>query len=52
MPQVAERPKPFLFPEFCKGCGRATTPSAIGAILAGCRHFFGYPITPSTEGPS
>jgi pyruvate/2-oxoacid:ferredoxin oxidoreductase alpha subunit/NAD-dependent dihydropyrimidine dehydrogenase PreA subunit len=24
--------------------------SAIGAILAGCRHFFGYPITPSTEG--
>ncbi len=24
--------------------------SAIGAILAGCRHFYGYPITPSTEG--
>jgi pyruvate/2-oxoacid:ferredoxin oxidoreductase alpha subunit/NAD-dependent dihydropyrimidine dehydrogenase PreA subunit len=24
--------------------------SAIGALLAGCRHFFGYPITPSTEG--
>ena len=24
--------------------------SAIGAILAGCRHVFGYPITPSTEG--
>jgi hypothetical protein len=24
--------------------------SATGAILAGCRHFFGYPITPSTEG--
>ena len=24
--------------------------AAIGAILAGCRHFFGYPITPSTEG--
>ena len=24
--------------------------SAFGAILAGCRHFFGYPITPSTEG--
>ncbi len=23
---------------------------AIGALLAGCRHFFGYPITPSTEG--
>ena len=24
--------------------------AAVGAILAGCRHFFGYPITPSTEG--
>jgi pyruvate/2-oxoacid:ferredoxin oxidoreductase alpha subunit/NAD-dependent dihydropyrimidine dehydrogenase PreA subunit len=24
--------------------------SAFGALLAGCRHFFGYPITPSTEG--
>ncbi|MCC6129690.1 MAG: 4Fe-4S binding protein, partial [Acidobacteria bacterium] len=144
MPQVKERPKPFLFPEFCKGCGRCIsacpkhciamgeevnpmtglvpvvldleqcngcalcidacpepyglqpTPAevadfelqdpeklfglrhteapapvdipdewiplpaceplvikgnyaaAIGALLAGCRHFFGYPITPST----
>jgi pyruvate/2-oxoacid:ferredoxin oxidoreductase alpha subunit/NAD-dependent dihydropyrimidine dehydrogenase PreA subunit len=146
MPHVSERPKPFLFPEYCKGCGRCisvcqkhsihyaehinpktgvvpieidletcnacglcmdacpepygligrpadateweledpahlfghrptTAPepydipdervplpacgplvvkgnyaSAIGALLAGCRHFFGYPITPSTEG--
>jgi pyruvate/2-oxoacid:ferredoxin oxidoreductase alpha subunit/NAD-dependent dihydropyrimidine dehydrogenase PreA subunit len=24
--------------------------AAVGAMLAGCRHFFGYPITPSTEG--
>ena len=24
--------------------------SAVGAILAGCRHMYGYPITPSTEG--
>lgn len=24
--------------------------AAIGAILSGCRHVFGYPITPSTEG--
>jgi pyruvate/2-oxoacid:ferredoxin oxidoreductase alpha subunit/NAD-dependent dihydropyrimidine dehydrogenase PreA subunit len=24
--------------------------AAIGAMLAGCRHFYGYPITPSTEG--
>jgi len=29
---------------------KGTYASAIGAILAGCRHFFGYPITPSTEG--
>jgi len=144
MTQLSERPKPFLFPEFCKGCGRCieacpkhcislgseinpatgltpvhleldqcngcglclsacpepyglaanavgadftledpaalfgpwrkpvdavtvpdmalalgaalplvvkgTYASAIGALIAGCRHFFGYPITPSTEG--
>jgi 2-oxoglutarate ferredoxin oxidoreductase subunit alpha/2-oxoisovalerate ferredoxin oxidoreductase alpha subunit len=24
--------------------------AALGALIAGCRHFFGYPITPSTEG--
>lgn len=24
--------------------------SAIGALIAGCRHVYGYPITPSTEG--
>ncbi len=24
--------------------------AAIGALIAGCRHFYGYPITPSTEG--
>lgn len=24
--------------------------AAVGAVLAGCRHVFGYPITPSTEG--
>ena len=24
--------------------------AAIGAVFAGCRYFFGYPITPSTEG--
>ncbi len=24
--------------------------AAVGAILAGCRHVYGYPITPSTEG--
>jgi pyruvate/2-oxoacid:ferredoxin oxidoreductase alpha subunit/NAD-dependent dihydropyrimidine dehydrogenase PreA subunit len=29
---------------------KGTHAAAIGALLAGCRHFFGYPITPSTEG--
>ena len=37
---------PETHPLFLKG----THASAIGALLAGCRHFFGYPITPSTEG--
>lgn len=39
-------PLPQLEPLVIKG----TYASAIGALLAGCRHFFGYPITPSTEG--
>jgi pyruvate/2-oxoacid:ferredoxin oxidoreductase alpha subunit/NAD-dependent dihydropyrimidine dehydrogenase PreA subunit len=39
-------PLPDLEPLVLKGNHAA----AIGAILAGCRHFFGYPITPSTEG--
>jgi pyruvate/2-oxoacid:ferredoxin oxidoreductase alpha subunit len=39
-------PLPRLEPMVLKG----THASAIGALLAGCRHFFGYPITPSTEG--
>jgi pyruvate/2-oxoacid:ferredoxin oxidoreductase alpha subunit len=29
---------------------KGTSAAAIGALLAGCRHFCGYPITPSTEG--
>ncbi|MGB6334602.1 MAG: 3-methyl-2-oxobutanoate dehydrogenase subunit VorB [Thermoanaerobaculia bacterium] len=39
-------PLPVLEPLVLKG----NHASAIGALLAGCRHFFGYPITPSTEG--
>ena len=39
-------PLPELAPMILKG----TYAAAIGAILAGCRNFFGYPITPSTEG--
>ncbi len=39
-------PLPETQPLVVKG----TYASAMGALLAGCRHFFGYPITPSTEG--
>jgi pyruvate/2-oxoacid:ferredoxin oxidoreductase alpha subunit/NAD-dependent dihydropyrimidine dehydrogenase PreA subunit len=39
-------PLPKLEPMILKG----NHASAVGALLAGCRHFFGYPITPSTEG--
>jgi len=39
-------PLPETQPLVTKG----TYASSIGALLAGCRHFFGYPITPSTEG--
>ncbi len=37
---------PTINPMILKG----TYASAIGAVLAGCRHVYGYPITPSTEG--
>ncbi|MFA5141201.1 MAG: 3-methyl-2-oxobutanoate dehydrogenase subunit VorB [Elusimicrobiota bacterium] len=39
-------PLPEVEPLVTKGNYAA----AIGALLAGCRHVFGYPITPSTEG--
>jgi len=39
-------PLPAVQPLVLKG----NYASAIGALLAGCRHVFGYPITPSTEG--
>ena len=39
-------PLPALEPLVLKG----THAAAAGALLAGCRHFYGYPITPSTEG--
>jgi pyruvate/2-oxoacid:ferredoxin oxidoreductase alpha subunit/NAD-dependent dihydropyrimidine dehydrogenase PreA subunit len=39
-------PLPQVEPLILKG----NHASAVGAVLAGCRHFFGYPITPSTEG--
>lgn len=39
-------PLPACEPMVLKGNYAA----AVGALLAGCRHVFGYPITPSTEG--
>ena len=39
-------PLPELGPVVLKG----TYAAAVGAVLAGCRHVYGYPITPSTEG--
>jgi pyruvate/2-oxoacid:ferredoxin oxidoreductase alpha subunit/NAD-dependent dihydropyrimidine dehydrogenase PreA subunit len=39
-------PLPAGAPLVAKG----THACALGALLAGCRHFFGYPITPSSEG--
>jgi pyruvate/2-oxoacid:ferredoxin oxidoreductase alpha subunit/NAD-dependent dihydropyrimidine dehydrogenase PreA subunit len=39
-------PLPEREPLIVKG----TYAVAVGALLAGCRHVFGYPITPSTEG--
>jgi len=39
-------PLPEREPLIVKG----TYAAAVGALLAGCRHVFGYPITPSTEG--
>ena len=39
-------PLPVREPLIIKG----TYAAAIGALLAGCRHVYGYPITPSTEG--
>jgi pyruvate/2-oxoacid:ferredoxin oxidoreductase alpha subunit/NAD-dependent dihydropyrimidine dehydrogenase PreA subunit len=42
----ARLPLPATRPLVVKGAHAA----AIGALLAGCRHFYGYPITPSTEG--
>lgn len=39
-------PLPDVEPLMIKG----TYAAAVGALLAGCRHFYGYPITPSTEG--
>jgi len=54
-PFAAESPAPVSdemlpLPQTRPLVTKGTYASSIGALLAGCRHFFGYPITPSTEG--
>ena len=50
-PQPVDIPDEFVnLPPMQPLVIKGTYASAIGAVLAGCRHFFGYPITPSTEG--
>jgi pyruvate/2-oxoacid:ferredoxin oxidoreductase alpha subunit/NAD-dependent dihydropyrimidine dehydrogenase PreA subunit len=56
-PRVSSAPRPqavaptrLPLPAFEPMVLKGNHASAIGALLAGCRHFFGYPITPSTEG--
>ena len=50
-PAAADEPDRYLdLPALRPLVVKGTYASAIGALLAGCRHFFGYPITPSTEG--
>jgi 2-oxoisovalerate ferredoxin oxidoreductase alpha subunit len=50
-PEPVDRPSEVLpLPRTEPLVIKGTYASAIGAILAGCRHVYGYPITPSTEG--
>jgi pyruvate/2-oxoacid:ferredoxin oxidoreductase alpha subunit/NAD-dependent dihydropyrimidine dehydrogenase PreA subunit len=51
VPPSRERPTEAIPLEACETLVvKGTYAAAIGAVLAGCRHVFGYPITPSTEG--
>ena len=46
-----DRPDEFISLPDCEPMVlKGTYAAAVGALLAGCRHVFGYPITPSTEG--
>ena len=56
-PRVSTAPAPVAIPDrlvdlppMVPLVTKGNYASAIGALLAGCRHVFGYPITPSTEG--
>ena len=55
--RASARPKPaaippeiVVLPKFEPLVLKGNYAAAVGALLAGCRHVFGYPITPSTEG--
>ncbi len=55
--RVSARPKPEAIPPEIVPLPKSEPlvlkgnyAAAVGALLAGCRHVFGYPITPSTEG--
>ncbi|MGZ4805081.1 MAG: 4Fe-4S binding protein, partial [Ilumatobacteraceae bacterium] len=56
-PRPFDAPTPEPQPDITVGLSeraplivKGTYAAAVGAVLAGCRHVFGYPITPSTEG--
>jgi pyruvate/2-oxoacid:ferredoxin oxidoreductase alpha subunit/ferredoxin len=56
-PRLSAAPRPQTVPDTVSSLPpmsplvlKGTYASAVGALIAGCRHFFGYPITPSTEG--
>jgi 2-oxoisovalerate ferredoxin oxidoreductase alpha subunit len=56
-PVAAARPAPEAIPDVAVALPalealvlKGTHAAAAGALVAGCRHFYGYPITPSTEG--
>ena len=56
-PRLSAAPRPRAVPDTVSSLPpmsplvlKGTYASAVGALIAGCRHFFGYPITPSTEG--
>lgn len=50
-PEPVARPdRTVALPELAPMVIKGNYAAAIGALLAGCRHVYGYPITPSTEG--
>ena len=48
---LKERPKPFLLPEYCKGCGRCIDACAKDCITAGHQTIFTHPLKAESEQP-